>query len=389
MIRALFNLSNDRPAHDNVRNPNYKELSLKTNFSKRELRRIYIRYCLICRPDGLIGRTTFGQIPELLFLPLAVLAFDYESARISHERPSKIIIVGEFDIPVKKDEKTIDFDGFIILLSHFSCKAKGIEKVKYLLNIMKGFIPSLNEVKQIEDNTSNNNETKNVTNNENEITNINDNNENNVNDNNVNENNINDNNINDNNINDNNINDNNINDNNINDNDVTVNNVNDHNINDNEPAPHLNPDMVDDSGHFPEENTRDNENIDIIAIQDDVMVDDNIAHQIITEQMKNEYKLNQYGVSRERFGIVLRSLFNGSMPDFMIEEICDNIFENIDIGANEDEIEQDSFLKASPRGGDRPNIINTKHSNLHVLNDLVIVELLSGLDLYSYMSTRF
>jgi Ca2+-binding EF-hand superfamily protein len=101
-MNILSYLFGSRPAHAQVPLPDYKLLTSVTYFTKREIQRIYARYCVICRSDGLISIKQFAKIPEVTTYPLMLLAFQFEA---------------------NDSYGLLNFSQMILLLSNFSAKS--------------------------------------------------------------------------------------------------------------------------------------------------------------------------------------------------------------------------------------------------------------------------
>lgn len=102
--------------HDSVPLPDYKLLAAASHFGRRELKRIYKRYCVVCRPDGYLDLSSFCRIPEVELYPYIIIAFIYES---------------------NESHGLINFSQFIKLLDSFSSKATFNEKIEYIKTILR------------------------------------------------------------------------------------------------------------------------------------------------------------------------------------------------------------------------------------------------------------
>lgn len=80
-IASLFRafMRRDAAKPDSVPAPDFDALERSTNFKKRELKKLFTRFCLLCNPvTGYIERIPFVQQAEFAFCPLISLAFEYE-----------------------------------------------------------------------------------------------------------------------------------------------------------------------------------------------------------------------------------------------------------------------------------------------------------------------
>ena len=101
VMNILSYLFGSRPAHAEVPLPDYKLLIAVTYFTKREIQRIYARYCVICRADGLMSIKQFAKLPEVAMHPMMLLSFQLEG---------------------KDSYGLLNFSQIILLLSNFSAK---------------------------------------------------------------------------------------------------------------------------------------------------------------------------------------------------------------------------------------------------------------------------
>mmetsp|Transcript_13540 Transcript_13540/g.20331 ORF Transcript_13540/g.20331 Transcript_13540/m.20331 type:complete len:253 (+) Transcript_13540:92-850(+) len=179
-MEGLLNsfLSQKQKKPDAVPEPDMSALAAITNFSKRELKRLFARYCMICnKQTGLIEKIPFIQQPELVYCPIGHIAFDMERRNfIKHRamlREEKLkkddeetlknddddddkrsedraetaddnkgmttednvqdTIIGEADL----DEcEGIDFFHFVKMLSEFSPKASLSRKISYFFKMI-------------------------------------------------------------------------------------------------------------------------------------------------------------------------------------------------------------------------------------------------------------
>ena len=85
----------DVPKPDKVPEPDFKALLNVTHFTKRELRKLFTRFCLLCNTEtGLIERLPFVQQAEFANCPLISLAFEYECREQKKARAMQDMALG-------------------------------------------------------------------------------------------------------------------------------------------------------------------------------------------------------------------------------------------------------------------------------------------------------
>lgn len=71
--------SDNKRKNLSVPDPDYKALLKLTVFNRNELKQIFVRYEVIAdEVEGLIGKSAFLAIPELLCCPIASMIYDRE-----------------------------------------------------------------------------------------------------------------------------------------------------------------------------------------------------------------------------------------------------------------------------------------------------------------------
>jgi hypothetical protein len=116
--------------------PDYLSLSQRFNFTKGELKHLYLRFNSICNQETrLVERIPFLQQPELAFCPLMPLAFDMELKNYQFEQHSS----GDEASNELTEKIGLNFDYFVRILSVFSQKASNSDK----LSCMKFFFSQI------------------------------------------------------------------------------------------------------------------------------------------------------------------------------------------------------------------------------------------------------
>lgn len=119
-MSSLFGwLFGKKVGHIAVPTPDFRVLKRSSVFLKAELRVLFARYCDSCQDDGMLSKARFMFMPELVYSPFAGLAFHYEAEKLNSQGES------------------IDFPGFVNILSHLSPKADALEKIDYLFLVLK------------------------------------------------------------------------------------------------------------------------------------------------------------------------------------------------------------------------------------------------------------
>jgi Ca2+-binding EF-hand superfamily protein len=123
--------------------PDYISLSQKSNFTKGELKHLYLRFNSICNQETrLVERIPFLQQPELTFCPLMPLAFGMELRNYNSER-----IASQDNLPIAQESSSevveylgLNFEYFVKILSVFSQKASNNEKLSCMIFFTTSFI---------------------------------------------------------------------------------------------------------------------------------------------------------------------------------------------------------------------------------------------------------
>jgi len=121
-MNILSYLFGSRPSHTQVPLPDYKLLTSVTNFTKREIQRMYARYCVVCRSDGLMSIKQFAKLPEVATYPMMLLSFELES---------------------NDSYGLLNFSQIVLLLSNFSVKGMWLASYSSLWNSFANSITHL------------------------------------------------------------------------------------------------------------------------------------------------------------------------------------------------------------------------------------------------------
>ena len=130
-----FPIQNDAPrfmsclrkpvSRSHVPSPDLDKLSRETVFSKRELKRIFERYCSVCQDDGMLRKLEFCYIPELTLCPMSAYFFDVQCGN-SVKLALEVVDNEEADLL----DCFVDFNGFIRILHILSQKTALSEKME-------------------------------------------------------------------------------------------------------------------------------------------------------------------------------------------------------------------------------------------------------------------
>jgi hypothetical protein len=103
---------------DGVAPPDYGSLSKMSNFTKGELKHLFVRFNSICNQElQVVEKVPFLQQPELALSPLIPLAYDMEVRKLTMSSQNKDSILG------------LDFEHYVKILSVFSQKASNNSKL--------------------------------------------------------------------------------------------------------------------------------------------------------------------------------------------------------------------------------------------------------------------
>ena len=99
--------------HPHVSTPNFKDLRKETVFTVSELKKLFNRFLELCSEDGLVTKTDFMMQPEISFLPLTSVVFDYETIQSPDLLPS---------LTLERRSPGIDFTTFVKIVNLLSPK---------------------------------------------------------------------------------------------------------------------------------------------------------------------------------------------------------------------------------------------------------------------------